>query len=80
MKKVNSYDNKSNPFKNFISEEEDDVYPSFGQWIAMTSKEKLSYLHDSLLELYLNIKMRNFEKDKQSIDSERVDEELAKLK
>lgn len=46
----------------------------------MKSDEKLSYLHDALLELYLNIKIRNFEKDKTTIDSEKVDKELDKLK
>lgn len=49
-------------------EENDDAHPS--------SEEYLD-IHDSLLELYLNVKIRNFDK---TIDSEKVDEELDKLK
>lgn len=40
-------------------------------------REVINVLHDSLLELYLNVKIRNFDN---TIDSEKVDEELDKLK
>lgn len=43
----------------------------------MADNEKINVLHDSLLELYLNVKIRNFDN---TIDSEKVDEELDKLK
>ncbi len=43
----------------------------------MPDNEKLNVLHDSLLELYLNVKIRNFDK---TIDSDKVDDELDKLK
>lgn len=58
-------------------EETEDAYPTVEEWIAMPDNEKLNVLHDSLLELYLNVKIRNFDK---TIDSDRVDEELDKLK
>lgn len=56
---------------------EDDAYPTVEEYLAMPDLEKLNVLHDSLLELYLNVKIRNFDK---TIDSEKVDEELDKLK
>lgn len=58
-------------------EETEDAYPSVEEWLAMPDNEKLNVLHDSLLELYLNVKIRNFDK---TIDSAKVDEELDKLK
>lgn len=61
----------------FGDDTEDDAYPSVEEWLAMPDNEKLNVLHDSLLELYLNVKIRNFNK---TIDSEKVDEELDKLK
>jgi hypothetical protein len=57
--------------------ETEDAYPSVEEWIAMPDNEKINVLHDSLLELYLNVKIRNFDR---TIDSNRVDEELDKLK
>ena len=59
------------------NETEDDAYPTVEEWLAMPDNEKLNVLHDSLLELYLNVKIRNFDK---TIDSEKVDDELDKLK
>lgn len=56
---------------------DDDVYPTVEEWLAMQDSEKLNVIHDSLLELYLNVKIRNFNK---TIDSQKVDEELEKLK
>lgn len=44
------------------SNEEEDTLPTQEQWNEMDEKQKLSYIHDSLLELYLNLKIRNFEK------------------
>jgi predicted Fe-S protein YdhL (DUF1289 family) len=58
-------------------EETDDAYPTAEEWLAMPDDEKLNVLHDSLLELYLNVKIRNFDK---TVDSAKVDEELDKLK
>ena len=55
----------------------EDAYPTVEEWLAMPDNEKLNVLHDSLLELYLNVKIRNFDN---TIDSEKVDEELDKLK
>lgn len=40
----------------------DTLYPSNEEWLKMDESQRLSYMHDCLLELYLNIKMRNFEK------------------
>ena len=90
IKKVTSSDNildpgqKVNPFKNMNSlfgkisnEEDDDGYPTVEEWLKLPDNEKINVLHDSLLELYLNVKIRNFDK---TIDSEKVDEELDKLK
>lgn len=57
--------------------ESDDAYPTVEEWLAMPDNEKINVLHDSLLELYLNVKIRNFDN---TIDSEKVDEELDKLK
>ena len=57
--------------------ETEDAYPTVEEYLAMPDSEKLNVLHDSLLELYLNVKIRNFDK---TIDSEKVDEELDKLK
>ena len=57
--------------------ETEDAYPTVEEWVAMPDNEKLNVLHDSLLELYLNVKIRNFDK---TIDSDRVDDELDKLK
>ena len=56
---------------------DEDAYPTVEEWLAMEDHDKLNVLHDSLLELYLNVKIRNFNK---TIDSEKVDEELDKLK
>ena len=58
-------------------DETDDAYPTVEEYLAMPDIEKLNVLHDSLLELYLNVKIRNFDK---TIDSNKVDEELDKLK
>lgn len=55
----------------------EDAYPSVEEYLNMADSEKLNVLHDSLLELYLNVKIRNFDK---TIDSDKVDEELDKLK
>jgi len=55
----------------------DDAYPTVEEWLGMPDNEKINVLHDSLLELYLNVKIRNFGN---TIDSEKVDEELDKLK
>jgi hypothetical protein len=61
------------------TDNDNDFFPTLEEWGSMSDKDKLVYTHDCILELYLNIKMRNFEQDKQSIDNERVDEELGKL-
>jgi hypothetical protein len=57
--------------------ETEDAYPTVEEWTAMPDNEKLNVLHDSLLELYLNVKIRNFDR---TIDSNKVDQELDKLK
>ena len=56
---------------------DEEAYPTVEEWLAMPDNEKLNVLHDSLLELYLNVKIRNFNK---TVDSQKVDEELDKLK
>jgi hypothetical protein len=56
---------------------DDDAYPTVEEWLEMPDHEKLNIVHDSLLELYLNVKIRNFDK---TIDSDKVDVELDKLK
>lgn len=56
---------------------DEEAYPTVEEWLAMPDNEKLNVIHDSLLELYLNVKIRNFNK---TIDSQKVDEELDKLK
>ena len=45
-----------------ISESSESMYPSNDEWGKMDESQKLSYMHDCLLELYLNVKIRNFEK------------------
>lgn len=60
-----------------IDGESEDAYPTVEEYLDMSDPEKLNILHDSLLELYLNVKIRNFDR---TIDSEKVDEELDKLK
>lgn len=42
--------------------EESEGYPTEEEWKNMDDKDKLAYLHDCLLELYLNIKFQGFEK------------------
>lgn len=63
--------------ENSKRDETDDAYPTVEEYLAMPDNEKLNVLHDSLLELYLNVKIRNFDK---TIDSDKVDNELDKLK
>ena len=38
-------------------ETDEDGYPTVEEWLAMPDQEKLNVVHDSLLELYLNIKI-----------------------
>lgn len=71
MKDLDIMDSKPN------EEETDDAYPTVEEYLAMPDHEKINVLHDSLLELYLNVKIRNFDK---TIDSDKVDDELDKLK
>jgi hypothetical protein len=61
----------------YRKEESEEAYPTVEEYLAMPDPEKINVLHDSLLELYLNVKIRNFDK---TIDSTKVDEELEKLK
>lgn len=46
-------------------------------WKRMNNDEKLEFLGDNVLELYLNVKIRNSD---ESLNSEVVDDEVDKLK
>jgi len=47
--------------KSISNTHDDDLVPTHQQWTEMGDGERVAYIHDSLLELYLNIKIRNFE-------------------
>ena len=48
--------------KDKSANDDSEGYPTDEEWKLMEDKDKLAYLHDWLLELYLNIKFQGFDK------------------
>lgn len=44
------------------NDEDEELWLNSDEWAQLTDSDKLAYLHNALVELYLNIKFRNFEK------------------